>query len=390
MLHHTNLAFNEPMEPRESTKFIILHHSKVSSPHTAEDVHQWHQKKGWAGIGYHYFIAKDGDVYEGRPREMVGAHTRGHNQESVGICFEGHFDFEELTKPQEKAGIKLLTTLSLAYSEAELRRHSDFSPNKTCPGKHFPFDHLLKKVATIILNMGLTTAVTKQNHRINPYTVFRFQDLIQTIRNGHKAKNDLACYEAYYGSITEDMNIEDMSFYKNYLACFDVETELKGLTLRTDPFSMGFHEQFKGKQEPVCINPPPSPADFDLFQRLLYGSFSCDYRFSTSDRPDTFELTLLATGSDGRHAEKKIHEFYPTMTSAMGTIMNSIVIEILMMEATIASALLPGDSPEIVETAVEVEQKTRRTETAIPRTSTAIYFQDPSMIENSEGEVISI
>ena len=163
MLHQTNLQFNETLVPRDTTKYIILHHSAVSSHHTVEDIHKWHLKKGWAGIGYHYFIAKDGEVYEGRPREMVGAHTRGHNEESVGICFEGNFDIEEPTKQQESSAVKLLAILGIAYSDAILCRHSDFNQKKTCPGKNFPFNNLLQRVATGILNIGLTTAITNQN-----------------------------------------------------------------------------------------------------------------------------------------------------------------------------------------------------------------------------------
>lgn len=160
MFHHTNLKFNEPLMLRDTTTSIILHHSQVSSPHSVEDIHKWHQNKGWSGIGYHYFIAKDGEVYEGRPRNTVGAHTRGHNRKSVGICFEGNFDKEELTKQQEQAAVELLALLRNAYPKAHLRRHSYFTPNKTCPGKRFPFDHLLQSVATIITSMGFATAVT--------------------------------------------------------------------------------------------------------------------------------------------------------------------------------------------------------------------------------------
>ena len=358
MFHHTNLKFNESLVLRDTTTFIILHHSQVSSPHSVEDIHEWHQNKGWAGIGYHYFIAKDGEVYEGRPRETVGAHTRGQNQESIGICFEGNFDIEEPTKQQKTAAVKLLTGLSLAYSNAKLRRHSDFTHAKSCPGKKFPFDHLLQRVSKTLLNMGFSTAITDQNNSLNPYTIFHFQELIQSIRTDEKLKNDLACYETYYGPITKEMGIEDMSFYKNYLALFDIEKELEGLTFRTDPFSMEFHDRFKGKQEPTCLNPQPSPADFDLFQRLLYGTFSCDYSFCPSDRPDTYELNMLATSADGqRHGEMKIHSFYPLKTSAMESIMNILVKENIVMEGTIATALLPGDRPEAVNSAVEIEQK---------------------------------
>lgn len=147
--------FSKELEQRETTSFIVLHHSGVSTPHTAEDIHRWHLKKGWAGIGYHYFIAKNGVVYECRPRNTVGAHTRGYNRVSLGVCFEGDFNKEELTVKQENAAIKLLTILGIAYYDAELRRHSDFNAQRSCPGKNFPFDRIKQRVAQCRANIGL-------------------------------------------------------------------------------------------------------------------------------------------------------------------------------------------------------------------------------------------
>ena len=63
MLHQLNLEFDEELKPRPTTRYIILHHSEVASSHTVEDIHQWHKNKGWAGIGYHYFLDKEGEVY---------------------------------------------------------------------------------------------------------------------------------------------------------------------------------------------------------------------------------------------------------------------------------------------------------------------------------------
>ncbi len=142
------LTFNEPLASREpgATRFIILHHSEVSSPHSAADVHQWHQNKGWAGIAYHYFIPKNGEVQEGRPLNTVGAHTRGHNFDSIGVCFEGDFNKETLSQEQEQAAVTLLTQLCRAYPDAELCRHSDFTRSKNCPGKNFPFDRIKQLV----------------------------------------------------------------------------------------------------------------------------------------------------------------------------------------------------------------------------------------------------
>lgn len=40
-------------------------------------------------IGYHYFIGHLGATYTGRGLEEMGAHVRGHNARSIGICMSG-------------------------------------------------------------------------------------------------------------------------------------------------------------------------------------------------------------------------------------------------------------------------------------------------------------
>lgn len=121
MLHDLNLKFNEVLKPRKTTEYIILHHSEVETPHTAEDVHRWHQKKGWAGIGYHYFINKDGEIYKCRPHDTIGAHAKGYNENSIGVCFEGDFYKEKMTDAQLSSRVfKLLSDLQRAYPDSKI------------------------------------------------------------------------------------------------------------------------------------------------------------------------------------------------------------------------------------------------------------------------------
>ena len=61
---------------------IILHHAEASSC-TVYDIHNWHIKNGWTGIGYHYFIRKDGNIYKGRPENAIGAHCINNNSSSI-------------------------------------------------------------------------------------------------------------------------------------------------------------------------------------------------------------------------------------------------------------------------------------------------------------------
>lgn len=78
------------LSARQTTNLIILHHAAAKSC-TAADVHNWHLNRGWAGIGYHFFVGKDGSVTRGRPLWAVGAHAESCNWRSVGICFEGDY-----------------------------------------------------------------------------------------------------------------------------------------------------------------------------------------------------------------------------------------------------------------------------------------------------------
>ena len=73
---------------------IILHCSatKEGKHYTAKDIDRWHREQGYTMIGYHYVILLDGTVEYGRPLEMQGAHTYGHNADSIGICYIGGLD----------------------------------------------------------------------------------------------------------------------------------------------------------------------------------------------------------------------------------------------------------------------------------------------------------
>lgn len=96
----TNLSFGT-MSKRASTYRIILHHAAMNG--SVEDIHRVHKNKGWAGIGYHFYVRKDGSVYRGRPEWAIGAHASGSNYNSLGICAEGNFEHESMSDVQKNA-----------------------------------------------------------------------------------------------------------------------------------------------------------------------------------------------------------------------------------------------------------------------------------------------
>lgn len=96
----------------------------------AIDIRGWHLDRGWRDIGYHKVICRDGSIEDGRPDEMVGAHVRGHNEDSLGVCWVGRNEI----KPKQKSSLLSQIeewmkkyNINLVYGHCELNVH------KTCP-----------------------------------------------------------------------------------------------------------------------------------------------------------------------------------------------------------------------------------------------------------------
>lgn len=142
--------WNGSLTKRASTKYIILHHRAGNGD--VQSIHMQHIKKNkWVGIGYHFYVRKDGSVYRGRPIDKVGAHCTNYNSKSVGVCFEGNFENETMATAQIKAGQELVSYLKGLYPNADIKRHMDFN-STACPGKNFPFEDIKKGVITVTVN----------------------------------------------------------------------------------------------------------------------------------------------------------------------------------------------------------------------------------------------
>ena len=89
-------------------------------------------------IGYHYYITRDGVVHKGRPVEKPGAHCKGHNSHSIGICYEGGLDADRRpkdtrTEAQKRSMASLLCDLQKRFPKALVVGHHDLNPQKACP-----------------------------------------------------------------------------------------------------------------------------------------------------------------------------------------------------------------------------------------------------------------
>lgn len=85
-IKETFLKFASPLVNRAETNMIIIHHiGGTDRDVSAAEVHQWHLDNGWAGIGYHYIIRKNGTIERGRPQNTIGAYCYHYNRTSIGI-----------------------------------------------------------------------------------------------------------------------------------------------------------------------------------------------------------------------------------------------------------------------------------------------------------------
>lgn len=119
---------------------IIVHCSATAEGKDfgAADIDRWHKAKGWDCIGYHYVVKLDGTVQEGRPLERMGAHCKGHNANSIGVCYigglteDGKTPKDTRTAAQKAALISLIRRLKSNYPGAKVYGHRDFA-RKACP-----------------------------------------------------------------------------------------------------------------------------------------------------------------------------------------------------------------------------------------------------------------
>ena len=113
------------------------------------EIRRWHVKdRGWSDIGYHWIIDRDGKVMAGRTEEKPGAHCRGRNRHSIGICLLGghgstaddSFD-DHFTPEQNRALRKKIGELQMKYADIDLplavSGHNQHA-NKACPGFRVP------------------------------------------------------------------------------------------------------------------------------------------------------------------------------------------------------------------------------------------------------------
>lgn len=124
---------------------IVIHCSatRVGKPYPVERLEADHKARGFLRAGYHFYVRHTGEVIALRPIEMVGAHARGHNAHSVGVCYEGGLDAEgrprdTRTPAQRAALLGLVGKLRGRFPGARVVGHRDLSPDRDGDGRVSP------------------------------------------------------------------------------------------------------------------------------------------------------------------------------------------------------------------------------------------------------------
>lgn len=128
-------AYAEPLD--QILRTLVVHHSAVSLSDGPREIQGMHFRRGFADIGYHFLVGADGQMLEGRPLNVRGAHTARHNTGTVGVCLLGNFEVIEPTPAQLQSLRDLSRALRDVLGMTHLAGHRDFPSQSTlCPGRN--------------------------------------------------------------------------------------------------------------------------------------------------------------------------------------------------------------------------------------------------------------
>ncbi len=119
-----------------SINLLVIHCSATRDgvPYTPEQLERDHRARGFDGPGYHFYIRRNGDIKTLRDIDRPGAHVRGHNAHSIGICYEGGLDTHgrpaDTRTPWQRHSLRVVVAALLAdYPGARVCGHRDLSPD---------------------------------------------------------------------------------------------------------------------------------------------------------------------------------------------------------------------------------------------------------------------
>lgn len=115
---------------------IVIHCSatRADVPLSPRQLDEMHRQRGFDGCGYHYSVRRDGEICTMRPVDRPGAHAKGYNQHSIGVCYEGGLDeqgrpADTRTELQKRSLRVLVRVLAMDFQTRRIVGHRDLSPD---------------------------------------------------------------------------------------------------------------------------------------------------------------------------------------------------------------------------------------------------------------------
>ncbi|XP_061576245.1 peptidoglycan recognition protein 5 [Cololabis saira] len=131
---------------RGQAQRVVIHHTALPSykdfgeckDHVVSIQRMHMNQRHFDDIGYNFLVSADGTVFEGRGWGVVGAHTKGHNNDSLGIAFMGNFNNDT---PREEAILSVKQLLQFGVSQGFLEAHFVLCGHRDlgateCPGEN--------------------------------------------------------------------------------------------------------------------------------------------------------------------------------------------------------------------------------------------------------------
>jgi hypothetical protein len=136
-----------PDSRKQTPKFITIHHAGVlwkggDPVQFVRNMQSWGQReKNWPDLPYHFLIAPDGRIFEGRPIEFEPeSNTRYDLAGNIGVEMMGNFEEQRPSIEQLQSCVKLVAWLAQEHKiePPSIRGHKDAAPRQTsCPGRDF-------------------------------------------------------------------------------------------------------------------------------------------------------------------------------------------------------------------------------------------------------------
>ena len=130
---------------REITKIVIHCTAGGAQQKTSDIINYWKYKLGWKSYGYHWLVDADGMPNRLTEDEKPTNGVKGHNANSIHLCYKGGWDGTDTRTPQQKETLlNLVNQYKKKYPKAKVYGHRDLSPDLNKDGKITPNEWVKK------------------------------------------------------------------------------------------------------------------------------------------------------------------------------------------------------------------------------------------------------